>query len=425
MVCRILVTVKQYVKENPMEDKVPQPDQSWLVAVRRDLHRHPELSYQEKRTSEKVADILSELGYRVRRDVAKTGVVATLGDSKRPCLAFRADMDALPIQESESRLNASYRSVYDGVMHACGHDAHTTIMLGVAKVLAENLELLDRSGICVKFIFQPAEEGGAGARQMIEEGALDSPRPRALLAGHMYSDLEIGWAGVSESLSHASADRFRIRVIGRGGHGARPHQCRDPIVAASYLVNQLQTIVSRWIDATDSAVVTVGRIAGGSAFNVIPAEVETDGTIRSFREETRQLIWDRIEAVARSCEMGFDVSCKAEREEGYPPCVNDIEVSRFLREISSDLLGVDRVKIMEPSMGAEDFAFYASIVPGAMIRLGCANRSKGICWDQKNDSVIGLHSPNFDIDEEVLSIGVRIFTLLAMRADHLSYVRGE
>ncbi len=425
MVCRILVTVKPGFKENRMDNKVLQPDQNWLSAVRRDFHRHPELSYQEKRTSEKVADILSGLGYQVRRHVAKTGVVATLGDSKRPCLGFRADMDALPIQEPESRLNASYCSVHDGVMHACGHDAHTTIMLGVAKVLAENPELLDASGICVKFLFQPAEEGGAGARQMIEEGALDSPRPRALLAGHMYSDLEVGWAGLSESLSHASADRFRIRVIGRGGHGARPDQCRDPIVAASYLVNQLQTIVSRWIPATDPAVVTVGRIAGGSAFNVIPAEVEMDGTIRSFREKTRQLIWDRIEAVTRGCEMGFDVSCKVQREDGYPPCVNDTEVSRFLREISSDLLGSDRVKTMEPSMGAEDFAFYASIVPSAMIRLGCANRAKGICWDRNNDSVIGLHSPHFDIDEEVLSLGVRIFTLGAMRADRLSHVRRD
>lgn len=407
-----------------MQKETPHPDQNWLVAIRRDLHRHPELLYQEKRTSEKVAGILSELGYHVRQGVAETGVMATLGDPERPCLGFRADMDALPIQEPETHLNASYRSVHNGVMHACGHDAHTTIMLGVARVLAENPGLLDASGICVKFLFQPAEEGGAGARQMIEEGVLDSPRPSTILAGHMFPDLEVGWTGLSESLCHASADSFHIKVIGRGGHGAHPDQCRDPIVAASHLVGQLQTIVSRWIDPIDSAVVTIGQIAGGSASNVIPAEVEMEGTIRSLREETRQLLWDRIQAVAKACELGFDVTCITEREEGYPPCVNDVEVVRFLRKVSSDLLGEDRVKILEPSMGAEDFSYYASMVPSAMFRLGCANRAKGICWDQKTNSVIGLHSPNFDIDEKVLGIGVRIFTQVAMRANRLTYLQG-
>lgn len=407
-----------------MQKEAPQPDENWLVSVRRDLHRHPELHYQEERTSQKVAEILSNLGYHVRHGVAKTGVVATLGDLDRPCMGFRADMDALPIQEPETRFNAAYRSVESGIMHACGHDAHTTIMLGVARVLAENPGLLDASGICVKFLFQPAEEGGAGARRMIEGGALDSPRPRAILAGHMFPDLEVGWAGLSESLSNASADSFTIKVIGRGGHGAHPDQCRDPIVAASHLVTQLQTIVSRWIDPLDSAVITVGRIAGGRTFNVIPAEVEMDGTIRSFREETRQLLWDRIQTLARACELGFGVTCLTEREEGYPACVNDGEVAAFMREVSSDLLGEDRVKILEPSMGAEDFSYYASIIPGAMIRLGCANRAKEICWDQKSQSVIGLHSPDFDIDEKVLGIGVRIFTQFAIRANHLAPMGG-
>jgi amidohydrolase len=411
-------------KEIPMHKEIPPPDQNWLVDVRRDLHKHPELSYEENRTSGKVANILSESGYRVRKGVAKTGVVAVLGNPERPCLAFRADMDALPIQEPETPMNSSYRSVHNGVMHACGHDAHTTIMLGMARVLAENPGFLDDAGICVKFLFQPAEEGGAGARRMIDEGALDDPRPRALLAGHVFSELEVGWAGLSESLSHASADSFHVKVMGRGGHGAHPDQCRDPIVAASHLVSQLQTIVSRWIDPLESAVVTIGRIAGGSTFNVIPVELEMDGTIRSFREETRQLLWDRIQAAAKACEVGFDVTCIAEREEGYPPCVNDIEVSRFLREISSDVLGKDRLEILGPSMGAEDFAYYATIVPSAILRLGCANRAKRICWNQKANSVIGLHSPDFDIDEQVLAVGVRIFTQAVLHADRLVYLHG-
>jgi len=405
-----------------MEKKTPEPDQNWLVALRRDLHRHPELLYQERRTSEKVAGILSGLGYHVRRGVAETGVVATLGDLERPCVGFRADMDALPIHEPETHLNAPYRSVHQGVMHACGHDANTTIMLGVARVLAEHPGLLDASRICVKFLFQPAEEGGAGARRIIDGGVLEDPRPRTVLAGHLFPDLEVGWVGLSDSLSHASADSFQIKVIGRGGHGAHPDQCRDPIVAASHLVSQLQTIVSRRIDPIDSAVVTIGRIAGGSASNVIPTEVEMNGTIRSLREETRQLVWDRIRAVARGCELGFDVTCMAEREEGYPPCVNDVEVVKFLRKVCSDLLGEDWIQNLEPSMGAEDFSYYASVIPSAILRLGCANRAEGICWDQKNDAVIGLHSPNFDIDERVLGIGARIFTHAALHARDLSYL---
>jgi len=406
-----------------MPSKLPNPPEDWLVSIRRDLHRHPELCYEEKRTSERIAGILSEMGYKVRRGVAKTGVVATLGNRKRPCLGLRADMDALPVQEMETPLNVSYRSVYQGVMHACGHDANATIMLGVAKVLAENPGVLETSGICVKFLFQPAEEGGAGARQMMEEGALENPKPTAIVAVHMFPDLEVGWAGLAESLSHASADSFHIRLIGKGGHAARPHQSRDPIVAASHLVIQLQTIVSRSVDPLEPAVVTIGRIAGGTVRNVIPEEVEMEGTIRSLRPETRQLLWDRIQAVARACELGFDVRCVVRREEGYPPCVNDTAVSKFLHKVSSQVLGKNRVQILSPSMGAEDFSYFASVVPGAILRLGCANRSKGICWDQSNSSEIGLHSPKFDIDEAVLGIGVRVLTEAVMQVNRLGYFR--
>ena len=405
-----------------MRKKAIEPDQDWLVAIRRDLHRHPELPYREKRTSEKIAAVLGELGYHVRRGVAQTGVVATLGNQERPCLGFRADMDALPIQEPETRLNAPYRSVHKGVMHACGHDANVTIMLGVARVLAENTQFLDTSKICVKFIFQPAEERGAGARRMMEEGVLDNPKPMAILAGHLFPNLEVGSVGLSDSLSHASADSFRIKVIGRGGHGAYPHLCRDPIVAAGCLITQLQAIVSRRIDPLDAAVITVGRIAGGSAPNVIPAEVELEGTIRALREETRQSLWDGIRAVAAACELGFEVTCATEREEGYPPCVNDVEVVKFLRKVCSDVAGVRRVQDLEPSMGAEDFSYYAAVIPSAILRLGCANRAAGICWNPKDESVIGLHSPDFDIDEKVLAIGVKIFTHAVGRARDLIYL---
>ncbi len=407
-----------------MGKKVFQLDHEWLTAIRRDFHKYPELSYRESRTSEKVADILADLGFKVHRGIAKTGVVATLGNSGGPCLGFRADMDALPIQEAETPLNGPYRSVRNGVMHACGHDANTTIMLGVARVLAENPDILSAAGICVKFLFQPAEESGAGAKQMIEEGALESPRPTAIISAHMSPDLQVGWVGLSKSLSHASADTFRVKVVGKGGHAARPHQSRDPIVAASHLVVQLQTIVSRWIDPLDSAVVTIGRIAGGSASNVIPTEVEMEGTIRSIRKETRQLVWDRIQDVAKACELGFHVTCLAEREEGYPPCVNDVRMTKFLKKVCSDLLGKSRVQIIPPSMGAEDFSYYASVVPGAILRLGCANLSRGICRNTENHSVIGLHNPNFDIDKTVLDIGVKIFVQAVLRANRLNFIQG-
>ena len=401
---------------------IPEPDDKWLVTVRRDLHRHPELSFQEKRTSEKVAEILSQLGYRVKQHVAKTGVVATLGDEREPCLAFRADMDALPVAEPATPLNGSYRSIHKGVMHACGHDAHMTIMLGVAKVLGENPDILKQHRLSVKFLFQPAEEGGGGAKHMIEEGALDHPRPRAILACHVFPEFEAGEAGLSESLSHASADSFHIHIIGRGGHGAHPDQCADPIVAGSHLIAQLQTIVSRNVDPLDSGVITVGRIQGGTAHNVIPTEVEIEGTIRSLRADTRQLLWRRIEAVARACGSAFDLECRVQRQEGYPPCVNDRGVALFLRDLSSSLFGEDHVKMLAPSMGAEDFAYYTEVVPGAMVRLGCANRPRGICWDPDENAVVGLHSPGFDIDERVLSLGVRLFTNVVFQGRKLPYM---
>jgi amidohydrolase len=333
-------------------------------------------------------------------------------------------MDALPIEEPETPLNAPYRSLNRGVMHACGHDANVTIMLGVAKILAENRGILDDSGICVKFLFQPAEEGGGGAKHMIEEGALKNPEPRTILAGHLLPELNVGSVGFSESLSFASADSFDIKVIGKGGHGAHPDQCRDPIVAASHLVCQLQTIVSRWVGPIDSAVVTIGRISGGSASNVIPVEVEMEGTIRALKEETRHLVWDRIQAALKACELGFDVTCKAKREEGYPPCVNDRRVVGFLEAILGDIFPEDRVKVLQPSMGAEDFSYYTAMVPGAMARLGCADPAKGICWDRQMGSFVPLHSPDFDIDERVLGIGVQIFTQAAIRARDLTYLQG-
>lgn len=414
----------QRSREIPMKQTFPQADPNWLVAIRRDLHRHPELAYQEKRTAARVGEILSDLGWQVRHGVGRTGIVALLGDPASPCLAFRADMDALPIGEAKSSRNASYRSVHRGVMHACGHDAHMTILLGVAKVLAEHPDLLEVSGVCVKLLFQPAEEVGTGAREMIEHGALDSPRPRAILAGHVSPELEVGSIGLSKSVSHASADSFRIKVIGKGGHGAHPEQCRDPIVAASHLVSQLQTIVSRRVDPLDSAVVTIGRIAGGTALNVIPGDVELEGTVRSLREETRELLWDRIQAAARACEFGFGVTCMAERVASCPPCTNDTDVVGFLRDAVSKVLGEDRIKSLAPSMGAEDFAYYTSILPGAIVRLGCANREEGIGWDEEDGGVVGLHSPNFEIDEAVLPIGVRIFLQAVIRAHRLTYFKG-
>lgn len=380
------------------------PDfKAWLSEVRRDLHRHPELAYNETRTSDKIADILSGLGLAVTRFDDLTGVVGLLKcGSEGPCLAFRADIDALAMDELNDH---DFKSVHPGRMHACGHDAHTTIMLGVAKCMVET-GLAGRLAGKIKFLFQPAEEGGAGARAMIERGVLENPRVDRVLAGHMLPELEAGTVGIFESMSHASADMFSLTVTGKGAHGGRPHQGSDPIVAASHLVVGLQSIVGRNVDPLDAAVISVGSFVSGKAHNVIPEQAQLGGTIRALTPEVRELLHNRIGQVCAGVEAAFNVNIDLNIEHGYPPCINDPAVCSFMAETGREILGDNKVQIMPPSTGGEDFAFFAQEREAAIIRVGCGK--PGV----DNPP---LHSPYFDIDDKALETGVKVFCHAAER----------
>lgn len=364
---------------------------------------HPESAYEEVRTTDRIAHILTELGLEVRRFEDMTGVVGILktGQDERT-LALRADIDALNLQELN---DVSYRSRNAGKMHACGHDAHITIMLGVAKHLVESGLGRTLPGN-VKFYFQPAEEGGAGAKEMIDRGVLEDPAVDAVMAGHMLPDLELGHIGVFEGQSHASADRFRLTVTGKGGHGGRPYQTRDPIVAGAHWITVIQAIASRSVNPLDSAVITVGSIHGGEASNIIPREVVMSGTVRAIGDGVRETIFKRMQEITRGVETAFEVECDLNFDVGYPAVINDSGISRLLHDTAVDLFGPQKVQYMRPSTGGEDFAYFAQQKPSAIVCLGCRN---------PNQDFIPLHSPYFDIDERILSLGVDLFTAAVQR----------
>jgi len=370
----------------------------WLVEVRRDLHMHPEVSTQEIRTTDTIIGILEEFNIEVRRFSDMTGAVGLIKcAADGPTIALRADIDALPIQELN---RIPYKSVNDGVMHACGHDASTTIMLGVAKKIIES-GLASKMKGNVKFLFQPAEERVLGAKAMIAKGVLDNPRVDRIIAGHMAPDLSVGKVGVFKGQGYASADRFVLNIIGKGTHGGRPNEGIDPIAAGSYFVTQIQSIVARNIKPTDTAVISVGRFVAGDVSNVIPESAKLEGTIRALSAETRLFVIQRLKEMVAGLETAFGVRCDFEIREGVPAGVNDEEVAVFLHEVSADVLGADNVQFVPPVTGAEDFAYFAMERPSAIMRLGCSNREKEIDHP--------LHSAYFDIDEKVLETGVAIF----------------
>ncbi len=373
--------------------------QSWLSEIRRDFHRHPETAFEEFRTTQRIRAILQELNVQIL-DLPglETGVVGLIqGAAPGPVLGLRADIDALPLQELS---DVPYKSTVDGKMHACGHDAHATIMLGVAKKIVDDGLAKHLRG-SVKFIFQPAEEGIAGARRMIEHGVLDNPRMDRILAGHMINDLPCGSIGWFEGPSHAATDMFSLEITGRGTHGARPHQGRDPIVAGAHFVTAVQSIVSRNLSPMDSGVISVGAFHAGTASNIIPARIELKGTIRSLQAEVREMLFNRLQECAAGLESMFGVETDIQFKEGAPPNVNDLEVSRSLAEAAETVLGKERVLLIPPSMGGEDFALFTEQIPGAMIRIGSGNEAEG--------KTQPLHSPYFDIDERSLVHGVEVF----------------
>jgi amidohydrolase len=370
----------------------------WLVNLRRDFHAHPEVSFKENRTTEKISELLTEMGIEAQRFENHTGVVALLeGKSEGPTIGLRADIDALPVHELRQ---ISYRSLHDGCMHACGHDANTAIMLGVARRLVESGTMQNCRGN-VKFIFQPAEERLSGANTMINAGVLENPKIDCLLAGHMSPDLPIGHIGIFKKIGYASSDSFVITIAGKGTHGARPEDGNDPIVAGAALVTLLQSIVSRNVKPTLAGVITVGMFQGGAADNVIPESVKMAGTIRALDENVRQTLMRRLREVVDGIAITYGVNGSVNIHDGSPVLVVDEAVSTFVYETAREVEGVKNVSYVPPIMGSEDFAFFTRLCPATIIRLGSSNISAEINHP--------LHSPYFDIDERVLGIGVDIF----------------
>jgi amidohydrolase len=370
----------------------------WLVTIRRDIHRHPEISHEERLTTQKIVEILEALNIEVRTFPKMTGALGLIrGSSGGRTIALRADIDALPIMELN---DVPYKSQYDGIMHACGHDANTAIMLGVAKKIVRS-GLMSRSLGTVKFFFQPAEERVAGAKAMIEKSVLENPRVDRVIAGHMSPDLPVGKVGIFRSIGYASSDSFQLLITGKGGHSARPEECVDPVVAGSLFVNHIQSIVSRNTKPTEAAVITVGKFVAGNASNVIPETALLEGSIRALSVRVRDQIIRRLHDIVSGLEKTFGVQCQFQIQNGVPILINDSVVAESLYDASVEVLGHENVNYLPPIMGSEDFVYFTLERPSAIMRLGCSNEKRGI--------VHSLHSPYFDIDEAVLEIGTEIF----------------
>ncbi len=381
-----------------------------LVRLRRDIHAHPELSFQEVRTAALVADTLNEIGgITVRTGVGITGVIGELGSGSGPTIAIRADMDALPIVEQTQQPYASNNS---GVMHACGHDAHTAILLGTAHLLRERFATEQLRGR-VRFLFQPSEEtqdaeGHSGATRMIADGALDGVD--AVIALHVDSLQPTGQVTVKAGWLTAAVDSFEAWITGSGGHGAYPHQGTDPLWMLIPVLSSLHGIVARRVDPMKAAVVSLGQIHAGSASNVIPTEVYMEGTLRSFDPHVREQLLAEVEqALAVSRALGGDYRLKVVR--GYPAGWNDPSVTSWLEQVSTDLLGAAAIDKQRGGMGGEDFAYMCQRAPGAMLMLGAAI----------DDGIRRAHhTPIFDIDERCLPIGAAVLAETALR-----FLRGD
>jgi amidohydrolase len=376
-----------------------------LIRLRRDIHSHPELAFKEVRTSQLVADTLREIGgIDVRTGVGKTGVVGEIGAGDGPTLAIRADMDALPIVEAN---DVAYRSEHHGKMHACGHDAHTAMLLGVAHLIKAEFATGALRGK-VRFLFQPAEEdeGGeemSGAPMMIRDGALDGVD--AVIALHVDSTMPYGKLTVREGPSSAAVDTFRGWLTGSGGHGAYPHESTDPLWMLGPVLMALHGIVARRVDPMKAAVVSLGQVHGGAASNVIPAEVFVEGTLRSFDPQVREQLLEEVErALAVTRAFGGDYRLQVHR--GYPAGRNHPQVSTWFERTITDLAGADSIDRERAGMGAEDFAYMTQKAPGAMFMLGAATP----------DGVVrGHHTPIFDIDERALPLGTAVLAETARR----------
>ena len=374
-----------------------------LIERRRDFHRHPELAFEEHRTAGIVAEELNGLGLEVQTGVGKTGVIGILeGAGEGPTVLYRADMDALPVKEENE---TEYVSQVTGKMHACGHDGHTAIALGIAKVLTRHRPLLRGR---VKFVFQPAEEVGQGATSMIADGALEAPAPDFCLGVHLWNDLEVGKVSAVSGPTMSGAGMFEITVTGKGGHGAMPHQTADPIVCSAQIILALQTIVSRNVDPLDLVVITIGKLEGGTARNIIPQTVTFSGSYRLFREETREMVKRRIQEVADGVSSAMGCSAHVDFGLGIGAVVNDAEVIARARDVFANY--ADSVDVLEkPWMASEDVGLFMRRSPSAFLLVGSANHERELDYPH--------HHPRFDIDENVLPLSVGLMS--ALIADYL------
>jgi amidohydrolase len=374
-----------------------QPD---LVALRRQIHQQPELGFKEQITAARIASKLTEWDIPHQTGIAETGIVATIQGRKTSnrlrTLAIRADMDALPIQEAN---DVPYKSQHAGIMHACGHDGHTSIALMTAYYLSQHRD--DFAGT-VKIIFQPAEEGPGGAKPMIAAGVLKNPDVDAIIGLHLWNNLPLGTIGVRSGALMAAVERFNLTIQGKGGHGAMPHQTVDSIVLASQIVTALQTIVSRNVNPIDSAVVTVGQFNAGTAKNIIADTASLAGTVRYFNPNLADFFHQRIEGIVAGICAAYGATYKLDYVKFYPPVINDEKITDLVRSVAVDLVETPLGVVPEcQTMGGEDMSFFLQQVPGCYFFVGSANPDRSLAYPH--------HHPRFDFDETALTTGVEMF----------------
>ena len=376
---------------------------NWIISIRRELHEHPELMYEEFKTSELIRRELDKLEISYKHPIAETGVLASIGNGNGPCVALRADMDALPIHEET---DVSFKSKIDGKMHACGHDCHVSMLLGAARLLKGKEDQINGT---VKLLFQPAEEGGAGGKLMREEGALKNPAVERIFGLHVWPQMPSGQIGSREGTFLAATSSLSLTVKGVGGHAAVPQLTKDPILTSARIITNLQSIISRELDPLDSGVVSITVINGGNASNVIPSEVNVKGTLRSLTMDGLKELQKRVKEIAEGIAQTH--GCEAIVEyvgNDYPPTVNDSDMWKFAKEIGIELLGDENVSDLDAVMGGEDFAYYTEKVKGCFVVLGMNNPDI--------DATYSVHHPMFKADEDALHIGTALHTIFALKS---------
>jgi amidohydrolase len=384
----------------PALPTLPAIDRDRLVSDRRDLHQHPELGYREQRTAAVIAERLAALGYDVRTGVGGTGVVGTrAGPPNGPTVLIRADMDALPVQEETG---LPFASTVPGIMHACGHDGH----MAVALTVADRLAAVDLPG-GLQFVFQPAEEGGAGAAAMIRDGVLEPTPPMAAIGMHLWSGLPTGTIAVSPGPIFAAVDNFAITIEGRGGHAAVPHETIDPVVAAAHVITALQTVVSRRRNPSEPAVLSVTAVHAGTTHNVIPERATLEGTVRSYGGALYNELPTIVQTIAENTARAHGARAVVEYERKYPATVNDRDMAELMRSVAAAVVGAPNVRTGYRTMAGEDMAFFLERVPGCYAFVGSGNPAK-----QTNRP---HHSPLFDLDEDALPIAVELLSRGAMQ----------